>query len=76
MYGCFAYMDVCAMCMQCPEGPEEGISSSGTEVLDGCELPALWKLSPSPLKSSLALNLRTAPAPAFSLLIKITKQIS
>lgn len=32
MYGCFACMRVCALCVLLPQRPEEGVGSSGAEV--------------------------------------------
>lgn len=44
-YGCFVYMHVCTVCMQCP--PEEGTGYPGTGVTGSCQLPC-WLLGVKP----------------------------
>ena len=68
VYGCFACMCLCTMCMQYPQRPEEDIRSHGTEVKDNCQLPCgCWELNPGPLQEQPVL-LTTEPSlqpPAF-----------
>jgi hypothetical protein len=51
VYKCFLCMYVYTICVQCPQKPEEGISSSKAGITEGCEPPCeCWELSPGPLK--------------------------
>lgn len=48
---------ICTTCMDCPQNPEEGIVSLGTEVTDSCELlRRYWELNSGSLQEQQMLS--------------------
>lgn len=65
MYRYFVCLYVCTTCMPGnPQKSEEGIGSSGTEVIDCCEqLYECWELNLGPLEDQLKLLITDTATP-------------